>query len=266
MPGESLEMSFAEINGLKMHYELAGEAGRPVLVFSNSLGASLAVWDAQAEALGGDFQILRYDTRGHGQSTAGESPLSVADLAHDVLGLLDSLNMQRVSFCGLSMGGSIGQWLGIHAPNRLDNLILANTAAKIGNAQTWNARIATVMQDGLRTVIPGTLERWFTAAFRAEHPETISFIRKMLEGTDVHGYAACCGAIRDADFRAELTNIATPTLVVAGSDDPVTTPADGQFLTSSIPGARYVELKAAHLSNLGAASEFNAELLKFLRD
>ena len=180
--------------------------------------------------------------------------------------MLDSLHIERVSFCGLSMGGTIGQWLGIHAPARLEKLILANSAAKIGNAETWDARIATVMQEGLAPVIPGTLERWFTAGFRAEQPETVAFIRSMLEGTDAQGYAACCAAIRDADFRTELAQIVTPTLIIAGSDDPVTTPKDAQFLASNIRGAHCVELKAAHLSNLGAPFEFNTALSNFLRD
>jgi 3-oxoadipate enol-lactonase len=259
-------MPYAEIHGLKMHYELTGAAGLPVLVFSNSLGTNLAMWEIQMVALGEHFRILRYDTRGHGQSARSDKPLTIADLAQDVLGLLDLLDIKRASFCGLSMGGSIGQWLGIQAPARLHKLILANTAAKIGNAETWDARIATVTMEGLAPVIPGTLERWFTAKFRMQHPEIISGIQKMLEGTDVHGYAACCRAIRDTDFRLELMQVATPTLVIGGSDDSVTTLGDAQFLASKIQGARYVSLPAAHLSNIGAASEFNAALLSFLRE
>jgi len=257
-------MPFAAIDGLSMHYKSSGSADLPVLVFSNSLGANLDVWDGQAEVLKGHVQVLRYDTRGHGESGIGRVPFSIADLARDVLRLLDSLKIERASFCGLSMGGVIGQWLGIHAPERLDKLILCNTAAKIGNSETWDARIETVLREGLAPVIPGTLERWFTADFRRGQPESVARVREMLETTDVRGYAGCCAAIRDADFRKEVATIGAPTLVIAGSDDPVTTTMDALFLASTIHGAQYIELKAAHLSNLGAMLEFNAALFNFL--
>ena len=185
-------------------------------------------------------------------------------MALDVLRLLDFLKIERASFCGLSMGGVIGQWLGIHAPGRLNRLVLCNTAAKIGTVETWNARIAIVRQEGLASIIPGTIERWFTAEFREQHQETIGQVRTMIETTDLVGYTACCAAIRDADFRAEIATIPNPTLVIAGKDDPVTTPQDSQFLASTIPSAGYVELEAAHLSNLGAAREFNSALIGFL--
>jgi len=257
-------MPFAAIHGLSMHYKLRGLANLPVLVFSNSLGANLDMWNGQTEAVEGHYQVLRYDTRGHGKSGAGTDMFSIADLAQDVLRLLDLLSIERASFCGLSMGGVIGQWLGIHAPNRLDKLILCNTAAKIGTAETWDTRIATVKREGLGPVIPGTLERWFTTDFRRGQPESVARVREMLDTTDVRGYAACCGAIRDADFREEVAEIGTPTLVIAGSDDPVTTTIDALFLASAIRGAQYIELKAAHLSNLGAMHEFNAAMLNFL--
>ena len=258
-------MPSVETDGRSMHYEFSGSADLPVLVFSNSLGANLGMWNEQVEALEGHVRVLRYDTRGHGNSGTGTIPFSIADLAQDVLRLLDLLNIECASFCGLSMGGVIGQWLGLHAPGRLNKLVLANTAAKIGTAETWDTRIATVQREGLAPIIPGTLERWFNAEFRGQHPEKVAQVRAMLETTNVNGYAACCAAIRDADFREEIGTIQIPTLVIAGTDDPVTTLSDGQFLVSKIPGAEYVELKAAHLSNLGAAREFNSALIAFLR-
>jgi pimeloyl-ACP methyl ester carboxylesterase len=146
----------------------------------------------------------------------------------------------------------------------LHKLILASAAAKIGTADTWNARIATVSQGGLNSVIPGTLERWFSADFRASNPETIADIATMLEATTAQGYTACCAAIRDADFRASISSITTPTLVISGNEDPVTPPQDGQFLAQGIAGAKYVELPAAHLCNVQAAAQFNTVSVGFL--
>ena len=257
-------MPFAEINGIHSYYELKGCPDLPVLTFSHSLGADLDMWRGQVEALGSHYQILCYDTRGHGQSGTSSKAATMADLGEDVLGLLDALDFDKTNFCGISMGGVIGQWLAIRAPQRLEKLVLANTAAKIGNADTWNARMATVLQNGLSPIVDGTIERWFTAAFREEQPVTVANVRSTLAKTDAAGYLACCAAIRDADFRDELGGITTPTLVIAGSADPVTTPSDGHFLASNIAAARYVELVAAHLSNLGAADLFNAALRGFL--
>lgn len=262
--------SFAELQQARIHYdlsELAGAADKPVLVFSNSLGANLSMWQPQLAALTPHFRILRYDTRGHGQSSVPTGPYTVTDLGQDVLGLLDSLSIDKVSFCGLSMGGIIGQWLAVHAAKRLQKLILANTAAKIGTAETWNMRIPIALQQGLSPIIPGTLERWFTPTFHARHPATIASTAAMLHGTSPQGYAHCCAAIRDADFRVSIQlmqMIQTPTLVITGAHDPVTTLADGHFLADNIPGSTYAELPAAHLSNIEAAAEFNQALHAFL--
>lgn len=257
-------MAFAELDDVRIHYELSGDAGLPTLVLSHSLGASLAMWEAQASALRSHFRLLRYDTRGHGRSSIPPGPYTIADLGQDVLHLLDCLEIEQASFCGLSMGGSTGQWLAINAPKRLHKLILANTAAKIGAGEIWNARIETVLKDGLDSIIPATLGRWFTPSFHTAHPDTVAATAAMLSATDVQGYAACCAAIRDADFRATFQTITTPTLVIAGTHDPVTTPDDGKFLAENIAGARHVELPAAHLSNVEAANEFNAAVPSLL--
>jgi 3-oxoadipate enol-lactonase len=257
-------MASADLGGVQLHYELTGDASLPVLVLSNSLGVNLRMWQAQMDALAGRFRLLRYDTRGHGQSSVAAGPYTIADLGMDVLGLLDALGLEQVCFCGLSMGGATGQWLGINAPDRLRKLVLANTAAKIGTAAGWDARIATVLESGLGNVIPGTLERWFTEEFRAAHSRVVAETGAMLQATSAEGYAACCAAIRDVDFRASLASIETSTLVISGAFDPVTSPADGQYLAAHIPGAKYVELPAAHLSNVEAADQFNGALLDFL--
>jgi len=257
-------VAFADLDGIRIHYELDGDEGRQALVLSNSLGSNASMWQPQIVTLASQIRILRYDPRGHGKSSVPDGPSTIADLGLDVLGLLDRLGIEKASFCGISMGGVVGQWLAVNAPNRLDRLVLANTAAKIGTAETWNARIAIVQQDGLRTIIPGTLERWFTAGFRETHRETVSAIEAMLWATDPGGYASCCAAIRDADFRMNLREIFAPTLVISSTIDPVTPTVDGRFLAEEIAGARYVELAAAHLSSVEAAEGFNAALLGFL--
>jgi 3-oxoadipate enol-lactonase len=257
-------VAYAELDGVRTNYELTGSAGLPVLVLSHSLGTNVTMWQPQIDALSADFRLLCYDTRGHGKSSIPPGPYTTADLGKDLLQLLDSLEIEQASFCGISMGGTLGQWLGVHAPSRLHKLILANTAAKIGNEEGWNARIATVLREGMHSIIPATLERWFTAGFCASHPEAVSAIEAMLQSADQQGYTATCAAIRDSDFRATIRAIDVSTLVIAGRHDVGTTPADGRFLAEHIADSQYVELPAAHLSNVEAASEFNAALLSFL--
>jgi 3-oxoadipate enol-lactonase len=264
-------MSFVDVGELRTHYALTGDK-EPVLVFSNSLGTDFSMWDPQMAELEQSFRILRYDTRGHGKSSVASSVASavkpgdytIEQLGRDVLGLLDSLGLERVHFCGLSMGGMIGMWLAIHAPSRLHRLVLCNTAARIGTREIWNARIATVRKDGMKPVAAAVIERWFTPEFRASSPEKVAKARQMLENTSPEGYAACCAAIRDVDQREAITQIKTPTLVIYGGSDPVTPASDAQFLTDRIRGAVKVELRAAHLSNVEQADAFTGAVRNFL--
>jgi 3-oxoadipate enol-lactonase len=251
-----------------------------MLVFSNSLGATLHMWDAQVSALGEQFCMLRYDTRGHGQSSVTHGPYSIPQLARDLLDLLDHLDIDRVHFCGLSMGGMTGMWLAVNAPDRLNKLALTNTAAKIGTADGWNARIHAVQTGGMKSVVSPVIERWFTPAFRQSYPAVVAPAQRMLEDTDPVGYIANCAAVRDFDYRETLSAIHTPTLIISGTHDLAATPVEGQFLAHNIPGARlalphvtsqpdisafrYVELPAAHISNIEAASQFTAALSNFL--
>jgi 3-oxoadipate enol-lactonase len=248
----------------RIHYALEGQRELPVLVFSNSLGANFSMWDAQVPAFRKKYRVLHYDSRGHGQSSSTPGPYSIEQLAKDVLALLDALHLERVHFCGLSMGGIIGMWLGAHAPERLNHLVLCNTAAKIGTTEAWNARIEAVRKNGMKSIASAVVERWFTPAFRQNAPATIANTLKMLEETNPDGYAACCAAVRDFDFREQVSKIRLPTLVISGAHDPATPPADGRFLARQIPGARYVELNAAHLSNIEDQDRFTAELAAFL--
>jgi 3-oxoadipate enol-lactonase len=255
---------FAELSDARIHYEIAGPANAPIIVFSNSLGAILSMWDLQAAAFSDRFRVLRYDTRGHGQSSTIPGPYSIKQLARDVLALLDLLKLDRIHFCGLSMGGQIGQWLGLNAPSRIGKLILSNTAAKIGNAAAWNARIETVTAKGMKEVSSGVVGRWFTPAFREKHPEVVSPILLAFESANPAGYVSSCAAVRDFDTRATASQIRIPTLVMSGAHDLATPPADGRALAAQIPGAHFVELNAAHLSNIEAATRFNLELANFL--
>ena len=210
------------------------------------------------------YRLLRYDTRGHGESAVTSGPYTIEQLAGDALALLDALEIERANFCGLSMGGMIGQWLGAHAPRRLGKLVLANTTAKIGSAETYNARIDAVRNGGMVAITDGVLARWFTPAFLTASPTAVARVRAMLDATPPDGYVACCEAIRDMDQREIVGEIGMPTLVIAGTHDVPTPPIDGRFLADRINGARYVELPAAHLSNIEAAPAFTSALIDFL--
>jgi 3-oxoadipate enol-lactonase len=257
-------MPFVEIGDFRAHYAVSGPVGAPVLVLSNSLGTNLSLWDPQVPEFEKHLRVLRYDTRGHGQSSVTTGPYRIEQLGRDVLHVLDRLSLGRVHFCGLSLGGMIGMWLGINAPERLHKIVLCNTAARIGTAEIWNARIDAVRKDGMKSIASAVIERWFTPSFRAAAPETVAHTQRMIEASPAEGYAACCAAIRDMDQRETIASITLPTLVISGAKDPATPPADCQFLAGKIRGARYVELPAAHLSNVEAAAQFSAEVLRFL--
>ena len=257
-------MPFAETADLRIHYRFDGPAEAPVLVLSNSLGADLSAWDPQVPALSSRFRVLRYDSRGHGETTVTPGPYAIPTLARDVLGLLDDLHLPRVSFCGLSIGGQVGMWLGAHAGERLERLVLCNTGALIGNAAIWKARIDAVLANGVASITGALMERWFTPGFRERSPEVVARTRAMVERTAPEAYAATSAAVRDADLRGVLAAIRTPTLVVAGRHDPSTTPEQGREIAAGVAGARYVELDAAHLSNIEATEAFTAAVLPFL--
>ena len=257
-------MTFAELKATRIHYELTGPPGAPVVVLSNSLGTNLSMWDAQMPEFTKRFRVLRYDQRGHGKSSVPAGPYTMEELGRDVVGLLAALKLAHVHFCGLSMGGQTGMWLGVHAAERIGRLVLCNTGAKIGTPETWNARIAAVEREGMKSVATAVLERWLTAAFRSAHPHVAAKILGMLESTDPQGYIACSAAVRDFDYREKVAAVRAPTLVIAGTHDPSTPPEGGRGVAQKIPGARYVELNAAHLSNVEVSQRFTAEVASFL--
>jgi 3-oxoadipate enol-lactonase len=260
-------VGFVQLADGELHYQLDGPEGAPVLVLSNSLGTDLHMWDTQVAVFAEHFQVLRFDTRGHGKSLVTEGPYSIEQLGQDVLALLDALHIERAHFCGLSMGGLIGQWLGIHAGERLKRLVVCNTAAKIGTPEVWNPRIEMVLRDGPAAMVAlrdASIARWFTADFAEANPGQAKLITDMLAATSPQGYAANCGAVRDADFREQLSSIKAPTLVVAGTEDAVTPPSGGHFIQAHVQGAEYAEFYAAHLSNVQAGGAFSDRVLEFL--
>jgi 3-oxoadipate enol-lactonase len=257
-------MPIAQFSDVRIHYEVDGDAGAPPLMLSNSLGTSLEMWQPQMTALAGRFRVIRYDSRGHGQSQVTPGPYSIAQLANDALGLLDELAIPRAHFCGLSMGGMVGMWIGINAPQRVDRLVLANTAAKIGTAEMWNARIDAVRKGGTASIASAVLARWFTSALLDTPTPMIAQMRSTFERTSADGYAASCAAVRDMDQRHLLGRIHAPALVIAGTEDFATPADDGRYAADHIPNSRYVELQAAHLSNIQAAPAFTQALMQFL--
>ncbi len=258
-------MPSVTLAGARLNYQFDGPDAAPVLVLAHGLGADLSMWAPQVLPLSERFRLLRYDARGHGQSSVPAGPYSIRDLGLDVLNLADVLNVGRFHFCGLSMGGMIGMWLAVNAPQRLDRLVLANTAAKVGSAEMWNARIQKVRAEGMAAVASIMAERAFTEAFRLRKPDTLARTQQMLLDAPAEGFAGGCAAIRDMDQRSDIARITAPTLVIAGVHDGATPAEEGRSIAETIPGARYAELDASHLSNVERPHEFNRAVLEFLQ-
>ena len=257
-------MSTMNHDGVSLHYEIEGREDAPVLVLSNSLGTGLDMWAPQMPALLQRFRVLRHDSRGHGQSDVPAGPYTIAQLGADVLALMDHLGIRRAHFCGLSMGGMTGMWLGARHADRLLRLALCNTAAKIGTPALWNARIDKVNAEGMAAITGAVIDRWFTPGFQQRAPGQVDSVRAMLLATAPAGYSASCAAVRDMDQRGDIAAISVPTLVIAGTHDLATPPGDGRAAADAIPGARYVELDAAHLSNWEQPELFTRALVDFL--
>ena len=253
-------------DGCAIHVEVEGPEGAPVLMLSNSLGTNLHMWDEQVAPFTRHFRLVRYDRRGHGQSDTPKGPYSMERFGRDVLAILDALGIDRINWCGLSMGGMVGQWLGAHARRRIDKLILSNTSCYFADKSLWNGRIKLVRQKGLVGIVDANMERWFSKAFREGSPQTIARIRDMFLATNVDGYIACGEAIRDMDHRPLLAQISAPTLVIAGRHDPATTVEAGEFIAQHMPDARLAVLETAHIANVEQPGIYADTVLDFLLD
>ena len=251
-------------DGCRIAYRFDGPSDAPVLLLSNSLGTSMSMWDAQIEAFSRHCRVLRYDSRGHGLSDAPAGAYSMDRLGRDVVELIEALDLGPVYFCGLSLGGMIGQWLGVREPARLRGLVLANTSAYMGPPSNWDARIDLVRAQGMGPLTEGSIARWFTKDFPANHPEAIAPIREGLLATKPEGYAGCCAAIRDMDMRQIGSLNEVPTLIIGGTLDPATPPADSEALGRTLYDTRITFLEAAHLSNVEQPDAFAQAVLSFI--
>lgn len=255
---------FTADDGCRIAYRFDGPEDAPVLLLSNSLGTTMEMWAPQMAAFTRRFRVLRYDSRGHGQSGSPAGGYSMDRLGRDAVQLLDALNLETVDFCGLSKGGMVGQWLGVRAPERIRKLILANTSAYMGPPSGWQSRIEGVLENGMAPLAEASIARWFTPDFPSAAPDAVAPIRAMLTACDPAGYAGCCAAIRDMDQRPTAPLIQPRTLVIAGARDPSTSVADGRWLADTVKDGRLVEIDAAHLSNVEQPEAFTAAVLEFL--
>ncbi len=235
----------------EVHHLLAGASDRPVVILSCSLGTSLAMWDPQLPALSERYRVIRYDLRGHGRSPVPRGPYEIADLGADLLALLDRLEIERASLCGVSIGAMTSLWVAARAPDRVNRLVACCTSAHFGDRGAYRDRAAAVREHGLEPIADGALARWFTPAFAQSRPEVIEHMRSMLLATPTEGYAACCEALAAMDLRPDLDRIQAPTLVLAGAEDPATPPEHGRLIAERVRGAA-LELipAAAHLANI----------------
>ncbi len=256
-------MTSVRSGNVTIAFETSGPQGRPVVLLAHSLGATREMWRPQIAALERDFQVVRYDARGHGQSSVPVGDYTLSQLGSDALAVMDECGALRAHVCGISMGGQVALWLAINAPDRVDRMVLANTAARIGTPQTWAERIETVRTQGLAMIARTVRGRWLTPAFADRHPAITEALERGIANTDPAGYLGCCAALRDTDLTTALPRIGSPALVIAGDHDPSTTVADAQILCDRMKNARMTRLPTAHISNLEAAEPFTAAVAGF---
>ena len=255
-----------QVGNCLIHVAVDGPHEAPRLMLSNSLGSDLTMWDPQLAAFSKHFRVIRYDSRGHGKSDAPQGPYTIERLGLDAVSVLDHLGIAKTSWCGLSMGGMVGQWLGSNAPSRVDKLIISNTTSYYADKQSWTNRIEFVRTNGIKAIAAPSMERWFSADFREREPATVARATEMLIATDLEGYVGCCAAVRGMDHRALLSKINAPTLLIAGLLDAATPIEAHEFIRSRISGARLAILEAAHLSNIEQSDAYTDTVLQFLRN
>jgi len=247
-------------DGCRLHV-VPGLPGKMPIVLSNSLGTDVGLWDLQVAPFAARYSIWRYDTRGHGLSDAPSGDYSIDRLGADLIAVIDATGGDPVDLCGISIGGMTALWVALHAPHRVRRLILANTAAKIGHLELWTERIRVARTEGMAPLAEASMGRWFTEGYRVHSPEIVARFQATVASTSVVGYTGCCAALRDADLRTRAANVTRPTLVIAGKHDIATPPQAGRWLAEHIRGARFIELDAAHISNVECAGEFNQAVI-----
>jgi 3-oxoadipate enol-lactonase len=256
----------AEIDGLRIAYRIDGPESADTLVLANSLGADLRMWDPQMESLSSHFRVVRYDTRGHGESDVDAEPTTIGRLGADLVALLDHLNVDRAHLCGLSLGGLTALWAAVYHGDRVGRAVFANAAARFGTTQSWDDRMRTVREDGMAAIRDAVVARFLGAQFRAAHPDVARQIGDMVEATSSIGYLAACAALRDADLRDVVSRIRAPSLIVAGELDESAPLRQSEELHAAIAGSELVVLRgAAHLTNVEQAEEFTGVVTTFLR-
>lgn len=245
----------------RLHHHIAGPEDAPVVVLGPSLGTDLGLFDPQVSVLSAHYRVIRYDLRGHGGSEVPTGPYTIQALAEDVLALLDELGVRRFSYIGVSIGGAIGQWLGVHHSGRLDSLAILASAAQFSDPPGWWARAEQVRDEGTEFLVPSRTGAWFTESFAKDQPQQARRLLDMLRATPREGYAGCCEAIAAYDLREHLNQIAVPTMVLAGQDDPATPVETCRAIADRIPGADLrVVSGASHLLNVEAPDVVNAAI------
>jgi 3-oxoadipate enol-lactonase len=245
-------------------YSVTGSPDSPTLLFINSIGTTRALWARQVASCSAAYRVITYDARGHGRSIVTPGDYTTEQLGRDALAILDQVGVETAHVCGISLGGLTAMWMGVHAPERVRSLTLANTAARIGSTEMWTERIAWVREHGMAPLAEMTMPRWFTAGFRALEPDTVQQFKSMIEACPQDGYLGCCAALRDEDLREAIGTIRCPVLAIAGAIDVATPPEALQFIHERIAGSQLVTLDAAHLSNVEQHQQFTSRLLMFL--
>ncbi|WP_181774855.1 3-oxoadipate enol-lactonase [Amycolatopsis pittospori] len=251
---------------VKVHSVAEGPADGPVVVFSGSLGSDHRMWEPQVKPLTDKgFRVIRYDTRGHGGSPVPPGPYTLDDLGGDLLALLDTHGVESAHVVGLSLGGMTGMWLGVHAADRIESLVLCCTSAKLGPPKMWADRAKAVRENGTASVAEAGVGRWVTAEYAAAHPERTEYLREMIAAVPAEGYAASCAAIERMDLVEDLPKIAARTLVIAGSEDPATPVEHAEVIAGGIPDARLAIVEgAAHLGSFEQPERFSSLILEHL--
>jgi 3-oxoadipate enol-lactonase len=254
------------VTAVDVHHVVEGPPDAPALVLINSLGSTLAMWEPQIDALAAHFRVVRFDLRGHGRSPVPPGPYALGDLGGDVVALLDRLGIARAHLAGVSLGGMVTMWLALHAPERVDRIVLCCTSAKLGPPSVWQDRARLVREQGTGAVADSVVARWVTPAWAAAHPAQYARLREMIAATPPDGYAASCAAIEHMDLEDAVAGIVAPTLVIAGADDPATPPDHGARIAGRIPGARMAVIpQAAHLANIEQSGAVSSRILNHLR-